>query len=150
MVRRFVNLIYKSVIFVLISSLILSCVYIGYKGNQPMTVPQAPEGMTYFDFLQDRIDAVKEFKPARCGVGTFASLAILGSFYSALYTYVAVRPKSFIAKVTAPDADIAKNVEGANWMEIPGVWWKTVERLSWTTLKPSSVGCKFPPVAPAD
>lgn len=34
----------------------LGLVYIGYKANQPMTVPDAPKGMTYFEFMKDRID----------------------------------------------------------------------------------------------
>jgi hypothetical protein len=25
--------------------------FIGYKANQPMIIPSAPEGMTYFDFM---------------------------------------------------------------------------------------------------
>jgi hypothetical protein len=126
----------------------LGCVYVVYKGNQPMSVPEAPKGMTYFEFMQDRIEAAKTIKPARCGYGMFASLATVGLFYSGLYTYVAIAPDSFIAKVTAPDTDIAKDAAGAMWYEVPDVWWKTVERLSWTMLGPSSIGCKFRPVNP--
>ncbi len=112
-----------------------------------MSVPQTPKGMTYFEFMQDRIDAAKVVKPARCGIGMFASLAALGPFYSVLYTYVAVEPESFLARVTAPDPDIAKGAEGAGWNEVPGIWWKTVERLSWTMLRPTNTGCKFRAVA---
>lgn len=133
----------------IILTLVLSFLFIGHKGNQPMSVPQVPKDMTYFEFVQDRLAAAKELKPA-CGVGMFASLAILGPFYSVLYTYVAVQPDSFVAKVTAPDPDIDRNVAGASWTEIPDVWWKTVERLSWTMLKPSSIGCKFRPVESLD
>lgn len=146
--RFFVNLIQKGVLLVVILSLLFSCTFIAQKGNQPMSVLQVPKGMTYFEFMQDRINAAKELKPV-CGVGIFASLAILGPFYSALYTYVAIRPDSSVAKVTAPDPDIARNVTGVRWTEIPDVWWKTVERLSWTMLKPSTMGCKFRPVEPA-
>ncbi len=136
----------KAVLLFLIVTIGLSVLYIGYKGNQPMSVPQAPKGMTYFEFMQDRIDAAKTVQPARCGAGMFASLALMGPFYSVLYTYVAVEPESLLAKVTAPDPDIAKDASGASWMEIPDIWWKTVERLSWTMLKSSNPGCKFRPV----
>ena len=146
LIRFIRNMISLAVIL----TIVLACMYIGYKGNQPMSVAQVPNGMTYFEFMQDRVDAAKELKPARCGIGMFASLAVLGPFYSALYTYVAVRPESFVAKVTAPDPDITRNVADASWMEIPGIWWKTVKRLSWTMLKPSSIGCKFRRVKPAD
>lgn len=150
LIALFLTFMTKAISLALILTIVTPYLYIGYKGNQPMSVAQAPKGMTYFEFIQDRADAAKELKPARCGVGMFASLAILGPFYSALYTYVAVRPESFMAKVTAPDPDIDRKVAGASWMEVPDIWWKTVERLSWTMLKPSSSGCKFRTVKPVD
>ncbi len=76
----------------------------------------------------------------------FASLATVGLFYSGLYTYVAIEPESFLAKVTAPDPDIAKDAKGSAWYEVPNVWWKTLERVSWTMLGQSNIGCKFSPV----
>lgn len=45
----------------------LGSVFIGFKVNQPMTVPGAPEGMTYVELMKDRIDAVKTIEPSRCG-----------------------------------------------------------------------------------
>jgi len=136
------GMIIKAISLVVILVIVLTCLYIGYKGNQPMSVPQVPQDMTYFEFVQDRIAAAKELK-LTCGVGMFVSLAILGPFYSVLYTYVAVQPDSFVARVTAPDPDIDRSAAGASWTKIPDVWWKTVERLSWTMLKPSNTGCKF-------
>lgn len=140
-----VRMVWKGILLAVILSLVAGCGFIAYKGNQPMTVPQAPQGITYFEFIQDRIDAAKELKPS-CGIGMFASLAILGPFYSVLYTYVAIEPDSFLASVTAPDPDIPRGVENASWQEIPGIWWKVVERLSWTMLAPSDIGCRFRPV----
>jgi len=79
------------------------------------------------------------------------SLAALGPIYSLVYTTVAVNPDSTLAKGTAPDPDIARDVAGAAWYEIPDIWWKTVERLSWTMLgKPASYGCQFRPVQIAE
>lgn len=143
------GMINKAISLFVILVIVLTCLYIGYKGNQPMSVPQVPQDMTYFEFVQDRIAAAKELKLA-CGVGMFASLAILGPFYSVLYTYVAVQPDSFVARVTAPDPDIDRSAAGSSWIEIPDIWWETVERLSWTMLKPSSIGCKFRRVEPVD
>jgi hypothetical protein len=122
----------------------LGLVYIGYKANQPMIVPDAPEGMTYFEFMQDRIDAAKTVEPSRCGWGMMLSLATLGPIYSVVYTVVAINPESTLAKMTASDPDIPKEVEGAKWYEVPGIWWRVVEQLSWTMLgKQASVGCQF-------
>ena len=122
----------------------LGLAFIGFKANQPMAVTGASEGMTYFEFKKDRIDAAKFVEPSRCGWGMMLSLATLGPIYSVLYTTVAINPDSTLAKMTASDPDIPKGVEVAKWYEVPGIWWGVVERLSWTMLgKPANVGCQF-------
>jgi len=61
-----------------------------------------------------------------------------------VYTEVGIHPDGILARGTAPDSDIPKDVAGAKWFEMPGIWWNTVERLSWTMLgKPAAHGCKF-------
>ncbi len=137
----------KIISLVVILTIVLTCLYIGYKGNQPMSVPQAPKGMTYFEFMQDRVEAAKVVKPTRCGWGMFLSLATLGSIYSVVYTDVALHPNGFMAKVTAPDPDIPKGIQSASWLDAPDTWWTVVERLSWTMLGKSNAGCHFRPVA---
>lgn len=125
-----------------------SLVYIGYKGNRPMQVAEAPTGMTYFEFMADRLDAARTVKPARCGWGMISTLAVLGPIYSIVYTEAAIHPEGFIGRVTAKDPNIAADVANVNWYEVPGIWWGTVERLSWSMLglaKPN--GCQFRPVA---
>lgn len=144
MLLNFIGVVIKGTVILAICSSIL---FVAYKGNQPMDVPQAPKGMTYFEFMGDRIDAAKTVKPSQCGWGMILSLAALGPIYSAVYTEVGIHPDGFIARGTAPDPDIPKGVAGAEWYEVPGIWWNTVERLSWTMLgKPATYGCKFRPV----
>jgi hypothetical protein len=141
------NLIGTVIKGTLILAICSSILFVAYKGNQPMNVPQAPKGMTYFDFISDRIDAAKTVKPSQCGWGMILSLAVLGPIYSVVYMEVGIHPDGFLALGTAPDPDIPKGVAGAEWYEIPGIWWNTVERLSWTTLgKSATYGCKFRPV----
>jgi hypothetical protein len=77
--------------------------------------------MTYIEFMADRIDAAKTVKPSQCGWGMMLSLAALGPIYSVVYTTVAVNPDSALAKGTAPDPDIARDVAGAAWYEIPDI-----------------------------
>ncbi|MDA8226401.1 MAG: hypothetical protein M0T74_01620, partial [Desulfitobacterium hafniense] len=76
------GMITKTISLVVILTIVLTCLYIGYKGNQPMSIPQAPKGMSYFEFIQDRVEAAKVVQPARCGWGMFLSLAALGPVYS--------------------------------------------------------------------
>ena len=148
MIAGFFHFIWKiawNTIIILVCAILI---FIGYKANQPMTVTGAPDGITYIEFIQDRLDAAKTIKPSQCGWGMILSLATLGPIYSVVYTDVAIHPGSFLDKVTAPDPDIPTGVAGAKWYEIPGIWWDVVERLSWTMLgKQSSFGCQFRPVA---
>jgi len=141
MLFKLIGALIKAMVILAICSSIL---FVAYKGNQPMNVPQAPKGMTYFEFMSDRIDAAKTVKPSQCGWGMILSLAALGPIYSAVYTEVGIHPDGFLARGTAPDPDIPKGVSGARWYEVPGIWWNTVERLSWTMLgKPAIYGCKL-------
>jgi hypothetical protein len=145
---KFIGVFLKLIVSVIKTAFILaicsSILFVAYKGNQPMQVPQAPKGMTYFDFIADRIDAAKTVEPSRCGWGMMLSLVALGPIYSFVYTEVGIHPDGFLARGTAPDPDIPKDVAGANWYEVPSIWWNTVERLSWTMVgKPAAFGCKF-------
>jgi len=80
----------------------------GYKANQPMTVLGTPEGMTYFEFIQDRIDPVKTVEPSRCGLGMMLSLAARSPIYRVVYPAVAINPDSTLVKMTSSDPDIPK------------------------------------------
>ena len=144
MIAGFIHFIWKVFWNTTVVILCAGLVFTGFKANQPMSVPDAPEGMTYVEFMQDRIDAAKSVEPSRCGWGMMLSLISLGPIYSVVYTAVAIYPESTLAKMTASDPDIPNGVEGAMWYEVPGIWWGVVERLSWTMLgKPANVGCQF-------
>ena len=144
---KILHLIFKVMKSALLLTILAAILFIAYRGSQPMSVTQAPEGMTYWQFMADRLDAAKSVQPSRCGCGMMLSLAALGPIYSVVYTSVGINPEGGLAKVTAPDSDIPNNGAGAEWYEIPDIWWQTVERLSWTMLgKPSAYWCKFRPV----
>jgi hypothetical protein len=140
------HLMGKLISMALILVICLPLLFVVVKGNQPMSVPQAPKGMTYWEFLSDRLDAAKTVQPSRCGWGMFLSLGVLEPIYSVVYTEVAIHPNGFLSKVTAPDPDIPKGVAHASWIETPSVWWNVVERLSWTMLAKQKPGCQFRPV----
>ena len=144
MIAGFIHFIWKSIWNATVILVCAGLIFIGFKANQPMSVQGAPQGMTYIEFMKDRIDAAKIVEPSRCGWGMMLSLATLGPIYSVVYTAVAINPEGTLAKMTASDPDIPQGVEGAKWYEIPGIWWGVVERLSWTMLgKPARTGCQF-------
>ncbi len=148
MIAGFIHLVWKVIWNVVVVLVCAGLIFIGYKANQPMSVAGAPKGMTYVEFIQDRLEAAKTVEPSRCGWGMMLSLAALGPIYSVVYTDVAIHPGGFLDQVTAPDSDIPSGVAEAKWYEVPGIWWNVVERLSRTMLgKQSSFGCQFRPVA---
>lgn len=120
---KFIGMILKLIGSVINTTVILaicsSIMFIAYKGNQPMQVPQAPKGMTYFDFIADRIDAAKTVEPSRCGWGMMLSLVALGPIYSFVYTEVGIHPAGFLAHGTAQDPAIPKDAANAKWTEVP-------------------------------
>lgn len=122
----------------------LGMVFVAYRGSQPIDVPGAPAGMTYFEFIKDRVEAAKVIEPSRCGWGMFLTLGLIGPTYSVVYTDIGMHPGGFLDRVSAPDSNIPTGVAGASWYEAPGVWWDVVEQISWTTLgKPRARGCRF-------
>ncbi len=140
-ILKLMGMVVKAAIILAICSSVL---FVAYKGNQPMQVPEAPKGITYFEFVADRIDAAKTVEPSRCGWGMMLSLATLGPIYSIVYTEVGIHPDVALARGTTPDPDIPKNMADAQWYEVPGIWWNTIERLSWTMVgKPAAYGWKF-------
>jgi hypothetical protein len=144
MIAKTFQFVWKALGRLLVLVICLGLVFVSYKANQPMMVKEVPEGMTYVEFIQDRIVAAKAVEPSRCGWGMMLSLATLGPIYSVVYTAVAINPDGTLAKMTASDPDIPKSVAGAKWYDVPGIWWRVVERLSWTMLgKPASGGCQF-------
>lgn len=86
MISGFLHLVWKLISNIVLLMVGAGIVFIGYKANQPMAVAGAPAGMTYVEFMQDRLDAAKTVKPSRCGWGMMLSLAALGPIYSAVYT----------------------------------------------------------------
>ena len=97
MIAGFIHFIWKSIWNATVILVCAGLIFIGFKANQPMSVSDAPKGMTYIEFMQDRIEAAKTVEPSRCGWGMMLSLATLGPIYSVLYTAVAINPDSTLA-----------------------------------------------------
>ncbi|PKO16646.1 MAG: hypothetical protein CVU39_07430 [Chloroflexi bacterium HGW-Chloroflexi-10] len=142
-VNAILVIIRNTVCTLIILCLLTSAMFVAYKGSQPMQVSSASQSISYWQFIADRIEAAKTVQPSRCGWGMFLSLGLLGPVYSVVYTAVAVNPESFLARVTAPDRLIPKDVAGAEWYKVPFIWWDVVERLSWKMLADQHPGCNM-------
>ncbi|MEL7590821.1 MAG: hypothetical protein AAGU17_05955 [Anaerolineaceae bacterium] len=96
MIAGFIHLVWKVIWNVVVVLVCAGLIFIGYKANQPMNIVGAPKGMTYVEFIQDRLEAAKTVEPSRCGWGMMLSLAALGPIYSVVYTEVAIHPGGFL------------------------------------------------------
>jgi len=110
MIAGLIHFIWKVIWNITVILVCAGLIFVGLKANQPMSVAGAPHGMTYIEFMNDRIDAVKTVEPSRCGWGMMLSLAAIGPIYSVVYTAVAINPEGILAKITAFDPDIPKGV----------------------------------------
>lgn len=134
-------------IFLVVALLLLAVGGFNYfKGNQPMQVAQVPVGMTYWQFITDRLDAAQEVKPERCGVGRLVTFAALAPVYSVVYTNIGLHPGGFLDRVSEDDRNIPTNVENTPWYDVPDLWWNVVEKISWSMLARHSPACNFRPV----
>jgi hypothetical protein len=106
MIGGIIHIIWKALWNAVMVIVCASLIFIGFKANQPMDVAEAPAGITYVEFIQDRFDAAQTVKPSRCGWGMMLSLATLGPIYSAVYTGVAIHLGGFLDQITAPDPDV--------------------------------------------
>lgn len=145
-INKFFQSLFRLVILFVLLALAACGGFVGIKGNQPMELPEAPAHMTYFEFIQDRLDAAHEIQPAHCGVGKLTFFVLVTPFYSVLYTWVGIHPEGFIARVTARDASIPQDAAGASWDRVPDIWWKTFVRLSWSALARRTPACNLRPV----
>ena len=122
-------------------------VFIYQKGSQPMDVPRAspplPEGITYWQFMGDRIEAAQVVEPQRCGGFSFAFFLAITPIYSVVYTIAGMRPESAVGRGIQPDASIPHWAAGLPWKEAPGVWWWVIENISWSMLAREKPGCNF-------
>jgi hypothetical protein len=64
--------------------------FAGYKGSQPMQ-PDGANGMTYWQFMRERIGAIREL-PAKCQQMHLTGYLIAVPVYPVLYTYVGMFP----------------------------------------------------------
>ena len=141
-IRFFFNFIFLAVVLLLLAT----GGFIYFKGNQPMQVAQVPVGMTYWQFMADRLDAAQEVKPERCGVGRLATFAALAPVYSVVYTNIGLHPCGFLDRVSEDDKNIPTNVDDTPWHDVPDLWWNVFEKISWSMLARHSPACNFRPV----
>jgi hypothetical protein len=122
----FLGTLFRLLLVLILIAGVIFVAFVGYKGMQPMPQDGA-NGMTYWQFMRDRIGAIREL-PAKCQQMHFTGYLIAVPVYPVLYTYVGMFPDSFLARHTQPHPAIPQNVQLA---DAPNTWWSLVEIVSW-------------------
>ncbi|NMC84771.1 MAG: hypothetical protein GYA58_05745 [Anaerolineaceae bacterium] len=141
-----VRFVFHAILLAFVLALLAVAGFIYFKGNQPMQVAQVPAGMTYWQFMSDRLDAAQEVEPKRCGVGRLVTFGVLAPVYSVVYANIGLHPGGFLDRISQDDQNIPTGVEDILWHNIPDLWWKVFEKISWSMLARHTPACNFRPV----
>jgi len=141
-----VAIIFRLTILAVVIGMLALVAFVAVKGSQPMRISQVPAGMTYQEFILDRLDAAKEVQPQRCGVGRLVTFAALAPVYSVVYTNIGLHPGGFLDRASEADKNIPTNVNDTPWYDVPNLWWNVFEKISWSMLARHSAACNFRPV----
>ncbi|NSW52916.1 MAG: hypothetical protein HPY85_10460 [Anaerolineae bacterium] len=152
----------KVALVLVLAGVVTTVGYGVYRSGQPMVVPEA-QGMTYREFLKERMGAMKALDDARLANGEERRVCLNTDVFftlPALFFYAA--PQHILA-VLYPNTNFARAVEGGNhyyyrdvptasepkWRNVLPLYWEAVERQSWTFLVirgAKSYNCPMPPV----
>ena len=148
---------------VLVAALLLVLtfgVWIFYRGNQPMEIPEA-KGITFWQFIQDRwtaskdadarVSALPQYLGCRNDVLYYLPLNLRGSFN---FAYASLNQESKLAyafkywEEQKPD-EVLPKLEAINLAEVPNAFWSYFERAYWralVTIDYLAAECKLGPV----
>lgn len=151
----------KVALVLVLAGVVTTVGYGVYRSGQPMVVPEA-QGMTYREFLKERINAARALDDVRAANGenriclnTDVFFLLPGVFFqlSPPLTWSALYPDSNFARmIEAGDSYFYRNVPTSRepkWRNVLPLYWEAVERNTWTFLVvrgAKSYYCSMPPV----
>lgn len=151
----------KVTLVLVLAGVVTTVGYGVYRSGQPMVVPEA-QGMTYREFLKERINAARAVDDARAANGenriclntdVYFLLPMLYFSDAPSLTLAALYPDSkFGRMIEAGDSYFYRNVPTSRepkLLNILPLYWEAVERNNWTFLVirgAKSYYCSMPPV----
>ena len=151
----------KVALVLVLAGVVTTVGYGVYRSGQPMVVPEA-RGMTYREFLKERINAARALDDARVANGENRICLNTEVFFTLPGVYFLLATQVTLAALY-PDSNFARSVEGGDsyfyrnvptsrepeWRNVLPLYWEAVERKSWTFLVirgAKSYYCSMPPV----
>ena len=150
----------KVALVLVLAGVVTTVGYGVYRSGQPMVVPEA-QGMTYREFLKERINAARALDDARVANGENRICLNTEVFFTLPGVYFLLATQVTLAALY-PDSNFARSVEGGDgyfyrnvptsrepeWRNVLPLYWEAVERQTWTFLVISDAYSKICPVTP--
>ena len=150
----------KVALVLVLAGVVTTVGYCVYRSGQPMVVPEA-RGMTYREFLKERINAARALDDARVANGENRICLNTEVFFTLPGVYFLLATQVTLAALY-PDSNFARSVEGGDsyfyrnvptsrepeWRNVLPLYWEAVERQTWTFLVISDAYSKICPVTP--
>ena len=151
----------KVALVLVLAGVVTTVGYGVYRSGQPMVVPEA-QGMTYREFLKERMDAMKALDDASAERDDNRVCVSTATWIKLPSMFILLAPQVTLAALY-PDSNFARMVEGGDgyfyrnvptsrepeWRNVLPLYWEAVERKSWTFLVirgAKSYYCSMPPV----
>lgn len=146
---RLVWKLFKVALLALLAVILVLTAYCGVQATQPMTIPEAPKGMTYYQFLDNRLTAMNTYD------ATYAKRWHKTDWLSKHATSIAgfgllplcfsVTVPELVFAVLYPDSKVDQWLKGgdheyvfqlprgkAKWSNFPALFWEAVQRSTWS------------------
>jgi len=145
---RLVGKLIKVALLALLAVILTLTAYCGVQSTQPMTIPVAPKGMTYYQFLDNRLTAMNAYDAAygkrwhKTDWLSEHATALVRFSGLGFYTLFNV-PESVLA-VLYPGSKVDQWLKWgdheytfqlprgeARWSNLPALFWEAVQRSTW-------------------
>jgi len=134
----------KVALVLVLAGVVTTVGYGVYRSGQPMVVPEA-QGMTYREFLKERMGAMKALDDASAERDDNRVCVSTATWIKLPSMFILLAPQVTLAALY-PDSNFARMVEGGDgyfyrnvptsrepkWRNVLPLYWEAVERQSWT------------------
>jgi hypothetical protein len=148
---RLIWKLFKVALLALLAVILTLTAYCGVQATQPMTIPEAPKGMTYVQFLDNRLTVMNTYDAAygkRWKKTDWLSLhaTALADFGGFPFSTLLDVPEATFA-VLYPGSKVDKWLQGtdseykfvlprgeATWNNFPALFWEALQRSTWDSM----------------
>jgi len=145
---RLIGKLFKLALLALLVVVLVLTTYCGVQATQPMTIPEAPKGMTYYQFLENRLNAMNTYDAAYCKrwkkTGWIDEHTTALVRFSGLGFYTLFNVPESVLAVLYPGSKVDQWLKWgdhqyalqlprgeASWNNFPALFWEAAQRSTW-------------------